>query len=113
MKTPPSEMKPASAFPLKIEPKSPLEILIEWSNGEAYFVPYFELRFQCPCAGCVDELTGKRTLRREQLTADVKPTDVVPVGRYAIQIAWSDRHRTGIYPFDTLYSICTQFGMRQ
>ena len=103
----------SNLVPLKIEPKSPTEISIQWQNGENYFLPYFELRFQCPCASCVDELTGKRVLRREQLQPDVKPVEVVPVGRYAIQFAWSDTHRTGIYPFDLLYDICVKFGMRQ
>ena len=99
----------------RIEPASAgaLEILMEWTSGETFTVPYFELRFQCPCASCVDELTGKRVLRREQIKPDVKPMAVVPVGRYAIQINWSDAHRTGIYPFDGLYRICEQFGFRR
>ncbi|TDJ16141.1 MAG: DUF971 domain-containing protein, partial [Deltaproteobacteria bacterium] len=30
---------------------------------------------------------------------DVKPLRIESVGRYAIQIAWSDGHESGIYPF--------------
>jgi len=34
--------------------------------------------------------------------ADVHPLRIEPVGRYAIQIAWSDGHDTGIYPYRRL-----------
>jgi DUF971 family protein len=32
----------------------------------------------------------------------VHPLKIEPVGRYAIQIDWSDGHSTGIYPFRRL-----------
>lgn len=99
--------------PTRIEPYSEREILVDWTGHESYIVPYFELRFLCPCAVCVDEMTGKRTLKREAVPSDVKPKAVEPVGQYAIRIAWSDAHRTGIYHFETLYEICTKAGIRQ
>jgi len=34
--------------------------------------------------------------------ADVHPLQIRPVGRYAIQIDWSDGHQSGIYPFRRL-----------
>ena len=36
------------------------------------------------------------------MPADVHPTQIRPVGRYALQIAWSDGHDSGIYPFERL-----------
>lgn len=101
-----------STIPNRVEPHSPTEMLFGWSNGENYAVPYFEIRFYCPCANCVDEHTGKRTLKREQVAADVKPTEVHAVGRYALQVTWSDKHSTGMYPFNLLYSICLEKGLR-
>jgi DUF971 family protein len=91
--------------PKKIEPKSDREVLIVWNTDEETIIPYFELRYQCPCASCVDEHTGKRTLKREQVKSDVRPLHIVPVGRYAIQIQWNDGHSTGMYPFDSLFKI--------
>jgi DUF971 family protein len=38
--------------------------------------------------------------------ADVAPVRIQPVGRYAIQIDWSDGHETGIYPFRRLRELC-------
>ena len=36
------------------------------------------------------------------LPDDVRPVKIEPVGRYALQIQWSDGHETGIYPFRRL-----------
>lgn len=99
-------------IPKKINPHSVNEMLIEWNDGSSFVVPFFELRFECPCAACVDEKTGKRTLRREDIQFNVRPVGIQPVGRYAIQIQWSDRHATGIYHFDRLKQICDHFGLK-
>jgi DUF971 family protein len=98
--------------PLKVEPFSESEISITWDDGVRFKAPYLEMRFFCPCAGCVDEHTGRRTIQRESVKTDVKPTHVAPVGRYAIQITWSDGHSTGIYHFETLRKICETAGSR-
>jgi DUF971 family protein len=36
---------------------------------------------------------------------DVHPVRIQPVGRYAIQIDWSDGHQSGIYPFERLRAL--------
>jgi DUF971 family protein len=36
---------------------------------------------------------------------DVHPLKIQPVGRYAIQIDWSDGHSTGIYSFRQLRAL--------
>ncbi|MGB1657435.1 MAG: DUF971 domain-containing protein [Longimicrobiales bacterium] len=75
---------------------------IVWGDGvAAEYVPR-ELRLACPCAGCVDEMTGVRTLRPNEVPMDVYPTAIHYVGRYALQFVWSDGHSTGFYTFDFL-----------
>lgn len=75
---------------------------IEWKDGEvAEYVPR-ELRMACPCAQCVDEMTGVRTLRPDSVSENVYPAAIHYVGRYALQFQWSDGHATGIYPYDYL-----------
>jgi len=96
--------------PKRIEPFSSTEICIGWSDGTLFSIPYFEIRFQCPCAICVDEMTGKRTLKRENVRADVKPQKVEQVGRYAVQIKWSDGHGTGIFHYEKLMELCQKNG---
>ena len=106
---------PASAQPnlVKINPALNHRIYLGFDNGEAYELTYLDLRFECPCAACVDEITGKRTLRRESLKPDVKPMKIEPVGRYGIHIEWSDGHRTGMYHFDRLYQLAKEKAVQQ
>jgi DUF971 family protein len=88
----------------KIAP-SGSDILLQFDTGEEFKIAPLELRFECPCATCVDEITGKRTLKRETLNPSVKPLKIEPVGRYGIHIKWSDGHSTGMYHFDRLYEM--------
>jgi DUF971 family protein len=75
---------------------------IAWEDGaESVLAPRL-LRLRCPCARCVDELTGRRILRPDDVADDVYPTAIHYVGRYALQFVWSDGHDTGFYPFDYL-----------
>jgi DUF971 family protein len=92
--------------PTAIEQTGPAELRITWRDGHesAYFVS--ELRRACPCASCVDEFTGERVLRPEDVSDDVRPIRLEPVGRYALQFQWSDGHATGIYPFELLRALC-------
>ena len=78
---------------------------IRWSDGiESRFAPKW-LRARCPCAECVEEWSGKRVVGDAQVKDDVKPRGMHEVGRYAIQINWSDNHSTGIYSWDYLLRI--------
>lgn len=97
-------------FPTAVDPASDTELKLAWSDGRAFTVPYTELRFMCPCAGCVDEHSGQRTIRREQVDPAVKPRNVRLIGRYALQFDWSDRHETGMYGFDRLRELCEKAG---
>ena len=96
--------------PNKIEPFSPTEAYLGWTDGKAFAIPYVDLRFECPCAHCIDEHTGKRIVRRETLAPGVRVTKVDPVGRYALQIHFSDGHSTGIYPYERLQKACLDSG---
>lgn len=93
----------------KITPTDQHAIALTFDTGECMTLPYRELRFQCPCASCVDEMSGKRTLKKESIKPDIKPMKVNPVGKYAIHIEWSDGHRTGMYHFDTLYRLAQNY----
>lgn len=77
------------------------ELELEWPDAQAQF-PFRFLRAACPCASCVDELSGKRILDPAQIAADVSIVEADYVGRYALRILWSDGHKTGIYSFQFL-----------
>lgn len=96
--------------PTRVEPLNSHEISLSWNDGKRYRLTYVELRFFCPCATCVDEMTGERVIERTSIASDVRPVGVQTVGRYALQFSWSDGHSTGIYPFDKLRDLCAQLG---
>jgi len=78
------------------------ELRIAWDDGTRQTLPLRFVRQQCPCAGCVDEWTGRRTLDAESVPDDVRPLSMTEVGRYALQVTWSDGHEAGIYSWDLL-----------
>lgn len=85
-------------------------LAITWEDGvRSEYEPRF-LRLNCPCAQCVDEMTGIRTLRPEGVAPDVYPEAIHYVGRYALQFAWSDGHNTGFYPFELLRRLWDESG---
>jgi DUF971 family protein len=79
-----------------------VRLRVRWKDGVTSEIAPRELRLMCPCAGCVDEMTGVRTLRPEAVDEAVYPTSIHYVGRYALQFVWSDGHSTGIYTFEYL-----------
>ena len=81
------------------------KLRIVWRDGAVSELIPWELRYLCPCAGCVNEMTGERTIRPEEVDDEVHPTAIHYVGRYALQLVWSDGHSTGIYTFPYLREI--------
>ena len=79
---------------------------IEWEDGHPSVYQPHRLRLACPCAGCVNEMTGQKMLTEAMVPDGIYPTAIHYVGRYALQFIWSDGHQTGIYPFDLLRSLC-------
>lgn len=100
-----SNINETKKIPKLIEKTSDSKMSITWSSGEQSEITFQELRFQCRCAECVDEWTRERRISKESIRKDVHPKNIETVGRYAIQIEWSDGHRAGIYPFELLYEI--------
>ena len=88
--------------PIEIGQKGPRTLAIRWSDGVESAIDVRALRLACGCAVCVDEWTGEDRLVPASVPDDVHPLKIQSVGRYAIQIAWSDGHDSGIYPFRRL-----------
>ena len=88
--------------PTDIRQQGPRQLGITWSDGAESSYDVRALRLACGCAQCVDEWTGEGTLDPASVPEDVRPLSIKAVGRYAIQIDWSDGHSTGIYPYRRL-----------
>ena len=89
-------------IPSKIEFADQAQIMIEWNDGKKNSYATKTLRLACPCAGCVNELTGQRMLDSNRIPETIRALAIHPVGRYAVQIVWSDGHATGLYGYELL-----------
>jgi len=88
------------------------EIGIVWRDGHESFYSGRALRIACPCAACVDEVTGRRILDDRSVPPGVVPRMVQGVGNYGVVFVWSDGHSTGIYPHRLLRRLCPCEGCR-
>lgn len=95
----PPETTDDATTPRSIRQEGPRSLAIEWADGNRSVYDVRALRLACGCAHCVSEWTGEGMLDPASVPEDVRPVSVRRVGRYAIQIEWSDGHATGIYPF--------------
>ncbi|MBT4092029.1 MAG: DUF971 domain-containing protein, partial [Deltaproteobacteria bacterium] len=75
---------------------------IIWHDGAHTIYNYWDLRTACPCASCVDELTGEKVLDDNSVPKEIHPVKSAYIGNYALEILWSDDHNTGIYTFQKL-----------
>lgn len=75
---------------------------ITWTDGKETRLDVVELRRRCPCANCKDEWTRAARLKPEDVADTVRPIRIETVGAYALKIAFSDGHSTGIYTFSSL-----------
>ena len=94
--------------PVKLERVGDSTLRIVWDDGHESLFPWALLRAECPCAACKPYEPMERVVpTAPRPVADgIRPAVIRPVGRYAVQIAWSDGHTTGIYAFDYLRQLC-------
>jgi ATP-binding protein involved in chromosome partitioning len=87
-----------------LDPNNKAKVLkVTWNNGKQSLVTFRDLRYLCPCASCVDEGTGQRKIRKEDVDPNVAPLRIETVGHYAIRPHWTDGHDTGLYSYDYLW----------
>ena len=82
-------------------------IIIEWDTaGHVGFFPARPLRLACPCAACIEEMTGRPLLDPAAIEKEVRPLSVALVGAYGINFFFSDTATTEIYTFERLLAQC-------
>jgi len=89
--------------PLRITRSDPTRLAFEWDDGTRSALTTAELRGLCPCAACVDELSGVRRHDPRTVPADLQHSNVRLVGNYALTLSFSDGHDTGIFTFPMLH----------
>jgi len=88
--------------PRQIIEESDSEITINWSDETESRYNAADLRKACPCAGCINEWTGEKTLKADMIAEDLSFSSIAVVGRYALNFNFSDGHDTGIFSFQYL-----------
>ena len=88
-----------SIEPREIQQEGEAGLRITWADQHTSRYTAPAMRRSCPCAGCVNEWTGERTLRPESISDELTIRDLSVVGRYALNFKWSDGHDSGIYSF--------------
>ena len=77
-------------------------LILRWADGLDQRLAERDLRLACTCAQCRDEVTSAQLLDPESVPLDLGITRVWSVGNYALGLAFSDGHDTGIYTFKAL-----------
>lgn len=85
-------------------------LAIRWSDGHQSSYGYQYLRDRCPCATCIGaeghESKAAAVTPLPMFKKALKPERAELVGRYALQIYWSDNHSAGLYTFPYLRALC-------
>ncbi len=96
----------ATPSPKHIEAPDSRSVRIVWRDGHESLYGNQYLRLSCPCAACVNEWTGERTIRESDVPMEIRPVSWHLVGNYALSVGFSDGHDTGIYSFEFLRDHC-------
>ncbi len=91
---------------IKLHKKSRL-LEISFSDGNRFSFPFEFLRVYSPSAEVRGHGPGQEVLQTGKKDVDI--LNIEPVGRYALQITFSDGHDTGIYSWDLFH----QYGLSQ
>jgi DUF971 family protein len=76
-------------------------LTILWKDGFQSTYELLDLRKKCPCATCRGGHGGKVGSATGHITT-ISLVSWKKVGRYALNLVWSDNHDTGIYTYDNL-----------
>lgn len=98
-------MKSQTRLVKKIHQKDNYTFTIQWNDGVIADYRLSELQKHCPCANCVDEISGNRLLDVNAIKPNVRAISLMSVGRYALKVQFSSGCSTGIYDFDMLYNL--------
>jgi len=88
-------------------------VTVRWPDGTESRVANRALRLSCRCALCVNEMSGEPILDPATVPGDIQPVEIVPLGNYAVSIAWSDGHSSGIYSWEHIRRVADESSAAQ
>jgi len=99
---------PANTTPTDIKLHQLSAILeVSFDNGETFNLPCEYLRVYTPSAEALGHAPGQEILQtgKEKVTI----SSIKPIGNYGIEPTFSDGHATGIYSWDMLYKLGSEY----
>jgi DUF971 family protein len=97
-----------NAWPTEIKLHQVSNILeVSFNDGSCYQLPCEYLRVFTPSAEAMGHGPGQEILQigKEDITIE----EIKPVGNYAISPLFSDGHNSGVYSWDYLYKLGTEY----
>jgi DUF971 family protein len=101
---------------VKVHKTSGNGVEIDWQDGHRSSYTFTYLRDACPCALCIEEREKANRKPGDPLGAVqgalpmfkalARPTEVEPIGKYAIRFYWNDGHQHGVYSWRWLREVC-------
>lgn len=92
--------------PEKIKRTDNNSLQIIWNDESVSQITLQNLRDKCPCVSCQGEtvlFSSYIPIKSPFKAAGFYEIEKIePVGNYAVQITWKDKHNTGIYSWDYL-----------
>ncbi|MEE9339330.1 MAG: DUF971 domain-containing protein [Methylococcaceae bacterium] len=80
---------------------------VSFDNGETFKLPCEYLRVYTPSAEALGHAPGQETLQTGKENVNI--TQIKPIGNYGISPTFSDGHNSGIYSWDMLYKLGTEY----
>jgi DUF971 family protein len=100
--------QPCNALPTDIKLHQVSRILeVHFDDGNVFMLPCEYLRVYTPSAEAVGHAPGQEILQTGK--EDVSIREIHPVGNYGICPVFSDGHNSGIYTWDLLYKLGTEY----
>lgn len=104
-------------IPIKIKREHKGLLYAEWDDGYSGTIKLEKLRTECPCASCREKNSQQNKLAKYLLPSfKAGKNDLVkltPVGNYAVNPVWGDRHDSGIYPWDYFRALFENYELNQ
>ena len=91
-----------TASPIEVRaPTGARTLEIDWDDGITTTYRHVVLRGFCPCAECQGHQGPIEWVQGTEIRGEaaLELNSLEEVGSYALQLAWGDGHRTGIYSY--------------
>jgi len=99
---------PANTIPTEIKLHQQSAVLeISFDNGETYNLPCEYLRVYTPSAEALGHAPGQEILQTGKEKISISA--IRPVGNYGIEPTFTDGHNSGIYSWDMLYKLGSEY----